>query len=146
SVPNNNPNQYHTTIRWAANHPWIQVSNLRDLLAMAVANPAAFVIDHGTSYSLPLESYEWLLHASEDSYDNWYYDQSAGVTGNEQDFYHLVPVLTGAQGDYHARGATPAQDGPPLPSGRILGDLDTPGSLLYESWQALQAAPAGRMK
>ena len=81
SVPNNNPNQYHTTIRWAANHPWIQVSNLRDLLVMAVANPAAFVIDHGTSYSLPLESYEWLLHASEDSYDNWYYDQSAGVTG-----------------------------------------------------------------
>lgn len=26
---NNNPNQYHATIRWAANHPWIQISNLR---------------------------------------------------------------------------------------------------------------------
>ena len=146
SVPNNNPNQYHATIRWAANHPWIRISNLKDVLATALASPAAFVIDHGTRFDLPIESYEWLLHASEDSYDNWYYDQSNAVTGNEQDFYHLVPVITGPQGDYHSRGVGPAADGPALPSGRMQGDLNTPGSLLYESWHAVQAAPAGRLR
>jgi len=51
-TPNNNPNQYHNTIRWAANHPWIQISNLRDLLALALANPGAFVIDHGHAVRL----------------------------------------------------------------------------------------------
>ena len=146
SLPNNNPNQYNATIRWAANHPWIKISNLKDVLALALASPATFVIDHGTRFDLPLSNYEWLLHATEDSYDNWYYDQSNNVAGNEQDFYHLVPVITGPQGDYHSRGVSPTSDGPPLPSRRILGDLNTPGSLLYESWNALQAAPAGRLR
>ena len=38
-IPNNNPNQYHNTIRWAANHPWIRISNLKDILATALASP-----------------------------------------------------------------------------------------------------------
>ena len=145
-IPNNNPNQYHNTVRWLANHPWVRISNLKDLLALALANPSAFVIDHGTRYDLPIQTYEWLKHASEDSYHYWYYDSNAGLTGNEQSFYDLVPVLTGKQGDYHARGETPAQDGPPLPSGKKHGDLNTPGTLMYEAWQALQGAPAGRMR
>jgi hypothetical protein len=146
SVPNNNPNQYHNTIRWAANHPWIRISNLRDLLALALADPAPFVIDHGSRDDLPILTYEWLAHAAEDSYHNWYYDEDGGQPGNEQSFYDLVPVITGAQGDYHARGATPAQDGPPLPSGMPHGDLNTPGTLMYEAWQALQAAPESRLQ
>ena len=85
SVPNNNPNQYNATIRWAANHPWIKVSNLKDILTTALANPASFVIDHGMRFDLPLSNYEWLLHASEDSYDNWYYDNSGAGPGNEQE-------------------------------------------------------------
>jgi hypothetical protein len=146
SLPNNNPNQYHNTIRWAANHPWIQVVNLKDLLAIALANPGAFIIDHGFRYDLPVQNYEWLKHASENSYNYWYYNNDAGFGGNEQDFYNLVPVITGPQGDYHARGATPANDGPPLPSGLKNGDLNSPGTLMYEGWAALNAAPAGRMR
>ncbi len=145
-VPNNNPNQYHNTVRWAANHPWITVSNLRDLLAGALANPAAFVVDHGTRYDLTLQTYEYLKHSSEDAYHYWYYNSNAGFPGNEQSFYDLVPVITGPQGDYHARGATPANDGPPLPSGKKHGDLNTPGTLLYDTWQAIGAAPAGRLR
>ncbi|MDZ4805270.1 MAG: FlgD immunoglobulin-like domain containing protein [Candidatus Eisenbacteria bacterium] len=145
-VPNNNPNQYHNTIRWAANHPWIRVANLDDILTEALANPGAFVIDHGTRFDLPMQTYEWLKHASEDSYNYWYYNNNAGFGGNEQDFYNLVPVLTGPQGDYRPRGVTPAADGPPLPSGRKHGDLNTPGSLMFEAWATLEAAPAGRLK
>ncbi len=146
SLPNNNPNQYHNTIRWLANHPWIQVSNLRDLLTLAVNNPAAFVIDHGYRYDLGVQTYEWLKHASEDSYNYWYYNSNAGFGGNEQNFYDLVPVISGPQGDYHARGATPASDGPPLPSGKKHGDLNSPGTLMYDTWALLQAAPRNRLR
>jgi hypothetical protein len=104
------------------------------------------VIDHGYRYDLGMQTYEWLRHASEDSYHYWYYNQNAGFPGNEQSFYDLVPVITGPQGDYRARGATPAQDGPPIPSGRTHGDLNTPGSLMYEAWRAVEQAPAGRLR
>ncbi len=146
SVPNNNPNQYHNTIRWAANHPWIRISNLKDVLAVALADPGDFVVDHGARYDLSIQTYEWLKHASEDSYNNWYYNEDSGFAGNEQDFYDLVPVITGPQGDYHSRGATPADDGPPLPSGMKHGDLNTPGTLMYESMADLDAAPSGRLR
>lgn len=146
SLPNNNPNQYHRTIRWLANHPWVRVVNLKDLLGIAQANPSAFVIDHGNRFDLSVQTYEWLKHASENSYNYWYYNNNAGFGGNEQDFYNLVPVITGAQGDYHARNATPANDGPPLPSGMKHGDMNTPGTLLYETWARLQQAPMNRLR
>ena len=145
-VHNGNANQYHMTMRWAANHPWIQVSTLKDLLGRALANPSAFVIDHGTRTDLPLETYEYLMHSTENSYDSWYYGNNGGVPEPEQDFYDLVPVITGAQGDYHARGVTPASDGPGLPGGAKNGDMNTNGSLLHDTWAALQAAPAGRLR
>ncbi len=145
SVPNNNQMQYQQTIRWAANHPWIEIVNLRDILDRALANPD-WVIDHGAQTDLSIQTYEWLKHASEDSYHNWYYNEDGGVPGNEQDFYDLVPVITGEQGDYHTRGATPADDGPPLPSGRNHGDLNSPGTLMYETWDAIATAPAGQLK
>jgi hypothetical protein len=146
SIPNNNPNQWHNTVRWAANHPWVRVSTLVDVLDAALADPGSFVIDHGTRYDLALQTYEWLKHAAENSYHYWYYDENAGFPGNEQSFYDLVPVITGPQGDYHARNATPAQDGPPLPSGKTFGDLNTPGTILHDAWAALQAAPASRLR
>ena len=146
SVPNNNPNQYHRTIRWLANHPWVRIVNLKDLLGIAQANPSAFVIDHGNRFDLSVQTYEWLKHASENSYNYWYYNNNASFGGNEQDFYNLVPVITGPQGDYHARGATPANDGPPLPSGMKHGDMNTPGTLMYEAWARLQQAPMNRLR
>jgi hypothetical protein len=144
-VANNNPIQYQNTVRWLANRPWVRVVTLKSMLDRAASDPA-WIVDHGTRTDLSLQTYEWLKHASENSYHNWYYDQDGGVTGNEQDFYNLVPVITGAQGDYHARGATPSNDGPPLPSGRRHGDLNTPGTLLREAWLAIDAAPAGALK
>lgn len=145
-IPNNNPNQYHNTLRWLANHPWIVISNLKDVLLAGLSDPGAFVIDHGYRYDLSMQTYEWLKHAAEDSYNYWYYNQNAGFPGNEQSFYDLVPVITGPQGDYISRGATPAQDGPALPSGMKHGDLNSPNTLMYESWAALDAAPDNRLK
>ena len=160
SVENNNQWQYQQTIRWAANHPWIEIINLKDVLDRATnaGNPQYdpdWVIDHGYQYDLDIQTYEWLKHASEDSYHYWYYNENAGYTGNEQDFYDLVPVISGEQGDYHRRfpGSEPtndaqanALDGPKLPSGKNHGDLNTPNTLMYDAWAAIDAAPAGTLR
>ncbi len=152
SSENNNQGQYQRTIRWIANHPWIEVVTLAEVLDRATnpQNPrydSRWVIDHGSGLnSLTLQTYEWLKHASENSYHFWYYNQDAGNPGNEQSFYDLVPVILGPQGDYRARGATPANDGPPLPGGKKHGDLNTPGTLLHDAWADLSAAPDNELR
>jgi hypothetical protein len=144
--PNDNPNQYHRTIRWLANHPWVVMTTLRDHSAEAEALPEFWVIDHGTRTDLEVQTYHWLQHACEDSYHNWYYNNAGGVTGNEQSFYDLVPVISGEQGDYRARGVGPEADGPSIPSGAPFGDLNTPGTLLHDAWAAVAAAPPGGLR
>ena len=144
-VPNDNPIQYQRSIRWLANHPWVEIVTLRDMLGRAQADPA-WIIEQGWRHDLDVMSYPWLQHATEDSYHNWYYNSAGGVPGNEQSFYDLVPVIEGEQGDYHSRGVGPEADGPPLPSGMIHGDLNTPGTLMHDTWASVAAAPAGRLR
>jgi len=151
SSANNNQMQYQQTIRWIANHPWIEMVNLKDILDRAVnsSNPqydAGWVISQGTRNDLSLQTYEWLKHATEGTYDYWYYNQSGAFTGNEQDFYNLVPVITGNQGDYRSRSATPASDGSSLPSSKILGDMNSSGTLIHDSWAQLTSAPDNSIK
>ena len=45
-----------------------------DVLAIALANPSAFVIDHGTRFDLPLRTYEYLMQM---------YASEAGKSGGE---------------------------------------------------------------
>jgi hypothetical protein len=147
SVENNNQWQYQQTIRWAANHPWIEIvtSRMSSIAGNRFGNPqydAGWVIDHGWAFNLGIQTYEWLKHAAENSYNYWYYNNDSGFTGNEQDFYNLVPVITGEQGDYVRRfgsGAVTSDaqanglDGPKLPSGKIHGDLNSPGTLMHDA-------------
>lgn len=155
---NNNQIQYQQVIRWAANHPWIEVVTLKEILERATspAHPqydANWVVDQGMRNDLSIQTYEWLKHAAEGSYHYWYYNENAGFSGNEQDFEQLVPVLLGPQGDYRARGLSissdaqaNAADGPKLPSGKRNGDLNQQGTLLRDAWDAVASAPQGRMK
>ncbi|MGC8742095.1 MAG: hypothetical protein ACP5UB_11660 [Candidatus Sumerlaeaceae bacterium] len=155
---NNNQMQYQRNIRWAANHPWIEIVNLKDVLDRATnpTNPQYdpnWVIDHGAQTNLSMQTYEWLKHACEGSYDFWYYNQFNSSTGNEQNFYNLVPVLTGLQGDYRSRGLTitsdaqaNAADGPKLPSNKILGDMNSPGTIIRDTWDDLASAPNNALK
>jgi len=144
--PNDNPIQYQTTIRWIANHPWIEVVTLADMTDRALADPATWVIEQGARTDLDVMTYHWLQHACEDSYHNWYYNSAGGAPGNEQSFYDLVPVISGAQGDYQARGVGPEADGPALPGGTPHGDLNSPGTLMHDAWAAVDAAPAGNLR
>ncbi len=144
--PNDNPIQYNRTIRWIANHPWIEMVTLADMTARAQAEPGTWRIQQGSPTDLDIMTYHWLQHAVEDSYHNWYYNSAGGVPGNEQSFYDLVPVISGEQGDYRVRGVGPEADGPPIPSSMAFGDLNTPGTLLYETWSAIAAAPSGGLR
>ncbi len=155
---NNNQMQYQRTIRWLANHPWVEIVNLKEVLDRATnpSNPQydpSWVIDHGTQTNLSMQTYEWLKHACEGSYDFWYYNQFNGNPGNEQNFYALVPVLSGPQGDYRSRGLTitsdaqaNAVDGPKLPSNKPLGDMNTPGTIIRDTWDDLVSAPNNALK
>ena len=127
---NNNADQWHNTIRWAANHQWIDIVNLKDATTWAQADPN-WVVDHGYVYDKPMQTYEWLKHASEQSYDNWYF----GHTGNgvvEENFSTRVP------------GTAPS--GFSIVGTKAYGDMNTPGTLLRDSWDKIAAMPAGKLK
>lgn len=156
STPNNNQVQYQNTVRWLANKQWIEIVTLQEILHRATqpGHPqynAAWVIDRGNPTNLGMQTYEWLKNASKLSYNFWYYDNDGfGSSGLEQNFSNLVPVITGEQGDYIRRfpfsrpandAAANALDGPKLPSGKRFGDIHTPGTLVRDSWDDIQAAP-----
>lgn len=125
STPNNNADQWDRTVRWAANHPWIEFVNLKDVLGWATNDPS-WVIDHGYVYDKSSQTYEWLKRASEQDYDHWYYG-----TGLETSFFHRVP---------------PVKDGW-VPGGmKKYGDLNTTNTLMRDSWDRIQAIAAPALK
>jgi len=115
--PNNNADQFHTTLRWAANHPWIEIKNLKDVLVWAT-NDANWVIDHGYVYDKTSQTYEWLKRASEQTYDNWYYGSVL-----EQNFFSRTPLV---------------HYGTNITVGKTYGDMNTPGTLIRDSWDTIQ--------
>lgn len=117
ATPNNNADQFHRTLRWAANHQWIDIKNLKDVLAWAT-NDASWVIDHGYQYDKTSQTYEWLKRASEHSYDNWYYG-----SGQEENFFNRTAAVH--------NGWVPVGT-------KKYGDMNTPGTLIRDSWDKIQ--------
>ncbi len=71
-----NADAYDTNIRWLASHPWVQI-----VTADQLANDAAFGFkDRGTNGSLAKVAHDFIDHATEESYDNWYF----GLSGLEE--------------------------------------------------------------
>ncbi len=127
STPNNNADQWHTTIRWAANHPWIHIVHLKDVVTWAQGDPS-WVVDQGNApANKSLQTYEWLKRASEHSYDNWYYGSP-----QEESFYHRVPMV--------------GPDGWKPGGMKRYGDMNTPGSLVRDSWDRVAAMPPGSLR
>lgn len=127
-APNNNADQIHATLRWAANHPWIEMVNLRDVITWAT-NDASWVIDHGYVYDKPSQTYEWLKRASEHSYDGWYYGNT-----QESNFFARTPPVYWEGGDV-------------VPAGmKMYGDLNTPNTLMHDSWETVQQITATNLK
>jgi hypothetical protein len=121
STPNNNADQWDRTIRWAANHPWIEIVNLKDVLGWAVAD-TNWVVDHGYVYDKSMQTYEWLKRAAEQDYDHWYYGFTNGSGVMEESFYGRQPPV--------APGITPA-------GMKRYGDLNATGTLVRDSWDCV---------
>ncbi|MBX7244216.1 MAG: hypothetical protein K1X53_01885 [Candidatus Sumerlaeaceae bacterium] len=165
-VANNNMEQYQRTIRWLANHPWVEIVRLNEVLDRATNvgnsqyNPA-YVVDRGTQTNLSMQTYEYLKWSSELGYDFWYYNNFNSNTGNEQSFYDLVPVITGNQGDYttgqrstiqgYAAGTArdnqaATYDGPKITSNKKNGDLNTSNTLIQDAYVDLATAPNNNLR
>ncbi|MFH0879622.1 MAG: hypothetical protein V2A34_07905, partial [Lentisphaerota bacterium] len=130
SDPNNNADQWHRTLRWAANHPWIEIKNLKDVLSWAVSDPT-WVVDHGYVYDKSSQTYEWLKHASEHSYDHWYYGYTNGAGAMEESFFGRIPNV-------HDSWA---------PEGmKMYGDMNTTNSILRDSWDIIQAITSTNLR
>ena len=126
STPNNNADQWDRTVRWAANHPWIELVNLKTVLGWAQADPN-WVRDHGYVYDKSMQTYEWLKRASEQSYDNWYYGSL-----QESNFFNRIPPVN--SGGWVTGGM------------KKYGDLNTTHTLLRDTWDRIQSITAPNLK
>ena len=72
---------YDKNIAWMANHPWIQIVTPDQIAAGQIdtsvppnpSSPAGFgTVQRGSSLTLAKVSKDWLDHATEENYDNWY--------------------------------------------------------------------------
>jgi len=118
-VGNDNPDNYETNLRWIANHPWIQVVTLDE-----VATWGWRQVDRGHRPDLPLETYDWLRHATQGSYAQWFHGSA-----QEESFTALRPQRVA---------------GEEIP--RAFGEVQTAGGLLHDVWEQVAAAPAGPLK
>ena len=68
---------YDLNLRWLANHPWIRVVSLEQIADGAIditgddAGDIWGVVDRGSATRTKV-AHNWLHHATEENYDNWY--------------------------------------------------------------------------
>ena len=65
---------YDKNVRWLANHPWMQLVALEDIAEGNVALPGGQTweaIDRGATAG-GKRSHDWIDHANNENYDNWY--------------------------------------------------------------------------
>ncbi len=132
---NDNALNYNNTMRWVANHQWIEVVTLAEIMDRATnaGNPKFdpdWIINQGEIGNKPFDTYDYLQHATEDSYANWYWGNST-----EESFRNAVPVVTGVIGS-----------GTTMPSGKIFGDIGTTGTIIRDTWDAVVAAPQNSLR
>lgn len=118
-VGNDNPDNYERTLRWLANHPWIQVVTLEEVAAWGWRE-----VDRGHRADLPLETYDWLRHATQESYDQWYHG-----AGQEESFAALRP-----------------ERAPGVQVPKPFGEVQRPGTLLGDVWASVARAPKSRVR
>ncbi len=78
---------YDSNVRWLASRPWVRVVTAGDIINGRVAykgsdgntNVNWGTMSRGTGLNLPQTAKDWVDHATEENYDNWYFG-----SGNEQ--------------------------------------------------------------
>ncbi len=75
---------YDKNVRWMASHPWVQIVTPDQIASGQIdlsqppdgAGDAFGWNERGTGLTLPLVAKDWIDHATQESYDNWYNGQS----------------------------------------------------------------------
>jgi hypothetical protein len=124
---------YDKNLRWAANKPWIrivtpeQIANGEIDINRDGTGDDWFAIERGAP-SLPKVSQDWIDHATQENYDNWYLGQPGREEGLHDKVFEIRP-------------------GVPLPANRNFGmQTLSDGKLADLSWQTvagLGSAPGG---
>ena len=107
---NANADAYDRNLRWMANHPWIKVIALDEALDGGTVNRDLTAADG-------VKSQDWVHHASNKDYDNWYYGGSGRHEG-------LAPKL------FEVRIGTN------LPSGALYGSMTN--GILSNAWKTVR--------
>ena len=88
---------YDLNVRWLANHPWMQLVALGDIAAGNVTLPSGQTwepIDRGDTAG-DKRSHDWIDHANNENYDNWY-NGSSRHEGLYNKKFLLRPGVTNA--------------------------------------------------
>ena len=75
-----NADAYDKNIRWLASHPWVELVTPDQIVSGQVdtsvppdgVGDTFGYVDRGTGLTLPLVAQDYVDHASEENYDNWY--------------------------------------------------------------------------
>ena len=114
-------NAYDRNLRWLANRPWTHVVTLEQVIGGQVdlngdGNGDTWgVVDRG-SPALPKVAHDWVHHATQQNYDNWYFG-SANEEGLNGKFF---PIRTGVN------------------TAKAYGQIQT-GGVVSDTWFRVQA-------
>lgn len=114
---------YDKNIRWMASHPWIQIVTPDQIAAGGVdlsqppdgQGDAFGRVERGTNLTLAKTAKDWIDHATEESYDNWFF----GSAVEESLAAKVFNIRSG------------------VPMTRAFGSLAVPGSAAADAWAAV---------
>ena len=66
-----NADAYDKNIRWLASHPWVKIVTADQIVSGTAGTFGT--VNRGAGLTLPLTAQDWVDHATEEDYDNWYY-------------------------------------------------------------------------
>jgi glycosidase len=134
-----NADAYDKNIAWMANHPWIQIVTPDQIANNQIdtsvppnpGNPSGFgMVSRGTGLSLPIVSKDWIDHATEENYDNWYNGLASTEESLRDKVFQIrtgVPVFV----DSNNNGVyDPASD-----TGNPFGTLTLGTGIVSSAWQ-----------
>ena len=97
-----NATAYDLNLRWIANRPWIELVTLDDVASGGVdlSQPADGIgdawstIDRGTGQSLQLTAKDFIDHATQEDYANWYDGQIGSEEGLSNKVFEVRPGVS----------------------------------------------------
>ncbi len=106
-----NADAYDRNLRWIANHPWIEIVALDDILANRVdlnrdgSGDSWYIVDRGNIATNKL-SHNYIQHATRGDYDNWYNGLSGAEQGLATNRFEIRPgtLLPSAYGMLYTGG------------------------------------------